>query len=667
MSWIQSGQFRLVTNRPGKHYVYRRANNGNSEYNVPTSVRTKQDAKRYLISKRNLAPSSFKAKRKPLPRQNFPSAFNTYSPPKNTKIGLPYHPGYIPGSPKYSPGNRAPKFSCDSRKDLIKVLGRGRQGIVYKGPNWAAKICPRDLVAAQRKDKQPPMVEFDNQLAAFKACPEGVVEPYDHIRCIDFIKPSDLKSKNVENKARNYDTSKQSVIFMELCTKGSLEDAIKNKISDSELMKYLTQIIRSLARITRKYPDFRHNDLWCANVFVTGRGALLGDFGWSRIKKNGTNPAVNTANGPLAQTDTGKWGVGPQTDARYDSHLILNDVRSQVTSKGGYPKCKAFLDWAVPVGYRGNSDLHVTQMRLKYRDPCPGLPTIDQIVASKYLKGFKLNANALAAGRALLRKTKTRKPLAARPRSINLQRAKAALRKTKAKALPKITSAMLKAAKARLRKLPNKLVAKKNTMARAATRTNFAIARKKVPIPRAVLKSNAFNRLVEKIRTSQSPKKIITSQGTYVNEGYNNARNRARTKAMNQVSNRINRGMDPFSNSPLKPKAKSPPSAKSPPKLAPLVERVVVPLIKSKVVAPKKARAVFINAPVKPKKARAVPVNKYARSPKSGRMKMKGPTGRMVYMNIHMSLDEVKKLAISKGKNTKGLRSKADILRKIFA
>jgi transposase-like protein len=435
------------------------------------------------------------------------------------------------------------------------------------------------------------MVEFDNQMAAFKACPEGVVEPYDHIRCIDFIKPSNLKSKNVENKARNYDTSKQSVIFMELCTKGSLEDAIKNKISDSELMKYLTQIIRSLMRITRKYPDFRHNDLWCANVFVTGRGALLGDFGWSRIKKNGTNPAVNTANGPLAQTDTGKWGVGPQTDARYDSHLILNDVRTQITSKGGYPKCKAFLDWAVPVGYRGNSDLHVTQMRLKYRDPCPGLPTIDQIVASKYLKGFKLNANALAAGRALLRKTKTRKPLAARPRSINLQKAKAALRKTKTR--PKITSAMLKAAKARLRKLPNKLVAKKNTTARVATRTNLGAmhGRKKVPIPRAVLKSNAFNRLVEKIRTSQSPK------------------------------------------------------------------GVVAPLLKGKVVETKKARAVFINAPV----------NKYTRSPKSGRMKMKGPTGRLVYMNIHMSLDEVKKLAASRGKNVKGLRSKADILRKIFA
>jgi serine/threonine protein kinase len=652
MSWIQSGQFRVVTNRPGKHYVYRRANNGNSEYNVPNSVRTKQDAKRYLMSKRNLAPTRFKPKRKP-PPVHFVSAFNTYSPKKNTKTALPYHPGYIPGSPTYS---MSPKkgFTCDSRKQLIKVLGRGRQGIVYKGPTWAAKICPRDLVAAQRKDKQPPLVEFDNQMAAFKACPEGVVEPYDHIRCVDFIKPSDLKSKNVENKARNYDTSKQSIIFMELCTKGSLEDSIKKNISDSELMKYLTQIIRSLMRITRKYPDFRHNDLWCANVFVTGRGALLGDFGWSRIKKNGTNPAVNTANGPLAQTNTGKWGVGPQTDARYDSHLILNDVRSQITSKGGYPKCKAFLDWAVPAGYRGNSDLHVTQMRLKYRDPCPGLPTIDEIVASKYLKGFKLNANALAAGRALLRKTTTRK-------------------RSHPKSNPRpITSAMLKAARAKLRKLPNKLVAKKNTTARVATRTNFAIARNKVQIPRAVLKSNQFNRLIEKIRTSQSPKKILTSQGTYVNEGYNNARNRARNKAMNQVSNRINRGMDPFSNSPLKPKVKSPPRRVSPPKVKSPVRAKNVNAagkrIKNKVAALKAARLKIIEIkyqePAKPKKI--VQPNQ-VRSPKSGRMKMKGATGRMVYMNIHMSLDEVKKLAASKGKDIKGLRSKADILRKIFA
>jgi hypothetical protein len=32
-----------------------------------------------------------------------------------------------------------------------------------------------------------------------------------------------------------------------------------------------------------------------------------------------------------------------------------------------------------------------------------------------------------------------------------------------------------------------------------------------------------------------------------------------------------------------------------------------------------------------------------------------------------MSLDEIKKLAASRAKNIKGLRSKADILRKIFA
>jgi transposase len=157
---------------------------------------------------------------------------------------------------------------------------------------------------------------------------------------------------------------------------------------------------------------------------------------------------------------------------------------------------------------------------------------------------------------------------------------------------------------------------------------------------------------------SQSPKRVLTSQGTYVNEGYNNARNRARTKAMNQVSNRINRGMDPFSQSPLRPKAKSPPRATSPPKkVAPLVKKAPIFLVKAKPAAPTKPKAIILNAPVN---------NKYRRSPKSGRMKMKGNSGRWVYVNLHLGLPELKKLAANKHKNITGLRTKADIIRKIF-
>jgi len=226
----------------------------------------------------------------------------------------------------------------------------------------------------------------------------------------------------------------------------------------------------------------------------------------------------------------------------------------------------------------------------------------------------------------------------------------------------------LKAAKARLRKLKNKTpAAKKNATARVVTRANIGVAaRKRVPIPRAVLKSNAFNRLVEKIRTSQSPKKVLTSQGTYVNETYNNARNRARTKAMGQIENRINRGMDPFSQSPLRPKPKA--KAPSPPKvknLAPLVKKVAALLVKAKPVEPKKVKMV-VTTKVKPASPGKKVLHQY--SPSSGRIKVRGPTGRLAYVNgSTITMNFLKNLAAQRGVNVKGLRSKVNIAKRIFS
>jgi hypothetical protein len=129
---------------------------------------------------------------------------------------------------------------------------------------------------------------------------------------------------------------------------------------------------------------------------------------------------------------------------------------------------------------------------------------------------------------------------------------------------------------------------------------------------------------------------------------------------MNQVSNRINSGMNPFSNSPLRPRPKSPPKVKSPPKnLAPLVKKAAIVLVKAKPPPPKpnRPKAILLGSPVN---------NRYRRSPKSGRMKMKASSGRWVYVNLHMSLADLKKLAGNKRKNITGLKTKADIIRKIF-
>ena len=678
MNWIKKGQFRLVTNRPGKHYAFRRNNSGNSEYNIPVSITTKKQAISYLLAKGNgLKPNRGKGVRKVTPLAVFPP---NWKPPRspsgnNTRERRAYNlyvakkragsPRYSPGSPtlkrlykaalrseghKVSPNSPVgmTKFSCSSKRDLGVRLGSGKQGVVFKlGNKYAAKVSPKDLRASKRKEPQPSLVEFTNQKKAYEAAPEGVVAVYDIAHCLDFISKSNMNMSN-----GTYDKSKQSIIFMEYCSGGSFESLLKKAtISDDKLLTEIFRVLKTLKKIMKKYPNFRHNDLWTANIFMSNRGALIGDFGWSRIEKNGTNPAVNTANG----TNTaGKWGVGPSTDARYDAHLFLNDLRGVLSrnGKGKYPKTAAFLNWAVPPGYRGFTDVHVNEMRLKYKDPCPGLMTLSQILS--YKSGRPITPNLLAAKAKL---KKVRGPLP-RVKSLNLMVARAKLKKAKAP-VPRVRSANLVAAKAKLRKVQGKKLAAKNATARAATRANIGVvARKRVPIPRAILKSNAFNRLVEKIRTSQSPKRVLTSQGTYVNEGYNNARNRARTKAMNQVENRINRGMNPFSNSPLRPKAKSPPRVKSPPKkLAPLVKKPVVVLVKAKPAAPNKPKAVLLNSPVN---------NKYRRSPKSGRMKMKANSGRFVYVNLHMSLADLKKLAGNKRKNITGLKTKADIIRKIF-
>jgi hypothetical protein len=53
-------------------------------------------------------------------------------------------------------------------------------------------------------------------------------------------------------------------------------------------------------------------------------------------------------------------------------------------------------------------------------------------------------------------------------------------------------------------------------------------------------------------------------------------------------------------------------------------------------------------------------------SPKSGRPKIMGDKGRMVYADRYYGLANLKKLAANRKKNIKGLRSKANIARKIF-
>jgi hypothetical protein len=81
--------------------------------------------------------------------------------------------------------------------------------------------------------------------------------------------------------------------------------------------------------------------------------------------------------------------------------------------------------------------------------------------------------------------------------------------------------------------------------------------------------------------------------------------------------------------------------------------------------ANQRAKAVVIAPPkASPPKANAV----HMYSPKSGRIKIMGPTGRMAYVNgSTITMNFVKALAAQRGVNIKGLRSKVNIAKRIFS
>jgi hypothetical protein len=351
--------------------------------------------------------------------------------------------------------------------------------------------------------------------------------------------------------------------------------------------------------------------------------------------------------------------VGPKTDARYDPHNFLNNLRDWLIKRGGAPATLAFLDAVVPIGYRGDRDVHVAEGRLKYGDPCPGLPTLEAILRTKYITGRKFSSPNLRAAKNKLKKVvpgQRRLPF----RSLNLRLAKMKLKK-KPQKLP-FTAAQLRARKLQL----------KNTRPRAKITAAQLKARKLKPgrktakMPAALRKDPRFDKLVEY---------LWRLNGAKSGANYANAWEGAKAKATRLVELRINAGNAPFSPRPgsarrltgARVTVPSPPKkVPSPPKKAPSPPKKNLAAagarLKKATANLKAVRAhtvLFVAGP-------AVPNAKYRKSPSSGRAQMKSNAGRWVYVNLHMSLSELKKLAMNKGKNIKGLRSKAEIARKIF-
>jgi serine/threonine protein kinase len=671
MSWINSRQF-TISNRNGRHYVFRRNNAGNTEINIPAHIVSKGQAIAWLKAHPNKVanPTRFKPKRggAVLPGGLKLRAFERMVNGKKmiafvNKEGKPYfkpapgpEPNYVMNRMRAEGKNIPMKFTCEGlKRDLKKrtILGKGRQGVVFLGSRYsngrypfAIKVAPYDLRSAHAREKQPAVVEFTIHKAAYAAAPEGVVAVHQLLDCSNFVSPAEINMANVQN-ASNYNKSKQSVILMEYCPDGSLKKWIDGASrSDGDIMSAIARILMTLKKIKVAHPYFNHNDLHLENIFMSKRGPLIGDFGWARLEKDGTNPAVNKANG----TKTADfWGVGPKTDTRYDHHLILNEIRDLLVRRGGvskYPTSLTFLDMAVPIGYRGAKDTHVSEWRLKYDDPCPDLPSLTRLI-SKLTKKIATSPNLVAARRRL-KKVGAPKKLVT---SANLRAARARLRKVGPKKVY-TNSELLKMSAANFLKLsPNtkarvtalrkgKGAAKNNVKGkgpvnntkRVATKSTVFVAPAKgrKVIPAAIYKSNKFNKLVTKIYENRG--------GLKGGANFSNAWSNARLAAINRIQARINKNLPAFTPSPTR--LPSPLSPLGPP-----------PKPKPKAPSPPKPKA-------RPN---------FRLSPSSGRAKIQSKnSGRWVYANLHYSMDELKALAARLNVSVKGLRSKANIAKKLF-
>ena len=564
-------------------------------------------------------------------------------------------------------------------KPGIAKIGSGQQGVVFlgytsekavHGSGVIIKVCPEDKTAP----KQNSVVEFDIQKKLYEVVPRHIPKPYALVECKNYVNPDKVWPTN---RSSRYDYVKQYVEFSEYATGGSLYawlTKMSSRVTEGLLQSIVTQVLRSLAKIMRKYPEFRHNDLHLDNVLVK-QGAwtkyptvVLADFGWARLTKKGSNPMVNAA-GAANQA-----GIGPLTSSRYDMHLFLNELQKWIQRNGPerFPKALEFIYRILPEGYRGTISEYINDGRLKYNIAYPGLPALETVIKDPYILGARQYMNNLEEGpKRLARqaaykannspnvkalklttppkaKTKTPSPPKPKPKAPSPVRSKPknlanVSPKTFMKLSPaskaKVTAARVakKAGAPKAKFLPVPVVANAVTGRRPQSpRRRINTAARNVRISPRVMRSDKFNKL--RFRVLE-----------YNNRPYQNRLDEAHKKAIAMIENRLRRGLPMFTPSPPKP---------LPPPLSPI--------------GPPPARR---SPPRRASPPKAKPAAAGGRAAKNLNMRMNGNRvklrvngGRPVYANgAAVSLDYLKTMAARYGVSIKGLRSKADIAKAIFS
>jgi hypothetical protein len=368
-------------------------------------------------------------------------------------------------------------------------------------------------------------------------------------------------------------------------------------------------VLYTLYSIMQVYPNFRHNDLHVDNILMFRGEPKIADFGWSRLEKTGTNPAVNTANksGYISKV----YGIGPDTDARYDMHLFLRDMLQLTASMPNLVLTTQFLMKCVPPGYRSLDDTFTREGRLKYNVSYPGLPTLRKILKDPLMK---IRIVPSPKNSPVGRKPS---PVGRKPSPVGRNYTNAEFIAMTPRAFmrlsPSTRARAIAARKGRvgLNKKPKSPTKKK----REAVPKPMTPARTRVRISTSVLRTRQFQNLVQAMmppppNMNAYYAKSPSRRGAPPVNNYYGRRNVARARAIELIENRLTKGLTAFSVS----KSPSP---------------------RPRLVLGKK-------------------------SPGTGRVKVLSAKGRMVYAN-GQSLNYLRNLANKAGINAKNLRTKAEI------
>ena len=675
MSWINDGHFKIA-DRNNRHYVFRRTNAGNTEINIPKNIVTKGRAKAWLKANPNKVknPTSYKAKN--VVRKITPGKLVVFSP-KPSNINFKCNTTFFKkvrasnGATGYKAtilANRNKLYSVmNSRIPVTKgmgKLGKGSQGVVflaYTSPKGiypvTIKVIPRD----KTMKKQTSDTEFDIQQKLYSIVPGSIPQPYKLIHgCKAFVPVS---TWGIDNKSSTFDYSDQTVLFTEYITGGSLPDwmeRMNGRLSDAFMQSLISQILHTLLFIGKRLPSFRHNDLHLDNILVKQSAYtkfptfILNDFGWASIGR-GSNPLVNS------NKHSERFGIGAKTSGRYDMHLFLNELHKWMEVHGGrakYPKAIAFIEKHVPAGYLGSRNTYISESRLKYGIPYPGLSSLSDIVKDPYVLSpkkfirnvmnmleikkkqdaiFKSTRNIekfqnTPRTRALIRQMMNKnispsKNMKLSPRSfLKLSPQSRAALMMKPRGLPGQSQGVIVVNKTMVRGKPiERQVIRMVGGARGISLLPFSgqmkprvaspkknSAKRNIELTKSMLRSSKFNKLRVK----------LTSPGN--NASYYDRFNMAKAKAINVVKNRLRKGLPAFT--PTPPRV-------SPPKPA-AAQRL-------------KYRVTY--------------------TPETGRMKIVGNSGRLALVNgSGVSMDHLRAIAANYGIDIRGLRSKVSIANKIF-